>query len=52
LVYQVTAKFPKEEPYGFSKRLGFFGNQDSPLIEGKIVETERVLSGLIRVLRI
>ena len=34
-----------------SKRLGFMHNQDSSLIEEKIVETEKVLNGLIRSLR-
>ena len=34
-----------------SERLGFLGNQDSSLIEPKIVETEKVLNGLIRALR-
>ncbi|MBI4778575.1 four helix bundle protein [Candidatus Desantisbacteria bacterium] len=34
-----------------SKRLGFLCNQDSDLIEPKIVETEKVLNGLIRSLR-
>jgi len=34
-----------------SKRLGFLGNQDSSLIESKIVETEKVLNGLIRAVR-
>ena len=34
-----------------SKRLGFLHNEDSSLIEPKIVETERVLNGLIRALR-
>jgi four helix bundle protein len=34
-----------------SKRLGFLCNQDSSLIEPKIVETEKVLNGLIRALR-
>src|SRR5262245_60549676 len=36
---------------GLSKRLGFLCNQDSLLIEPKIVETEKVLNGLIRSLR-
>ena len=36
---------------GVSKRLGFLCNQDSLLIEPKIVETEKVLNGLIRALR-
>jgi four helix bundle protein len=36
---------------GLSKRLGFLCNQDSSLIEPKIVETEKVLNGLIRALR-
>ena len=48
MVYRVTAGFPKEELYGLSKRLGLLGNQDSSLIEQKIVETEKVLSSLIR----
>ncbi len=34
-----------------SKRLGFLCNRDSSLIEPKIVETEKVLNGLIRALR-
>jgi len=34
-----------------SKRLGFLLNQDSPQLEAKIVETEKVLNGLIRALR-
>jgi four helix bundle protein len=34
-----------------SKRLGFLRNEDSSLIESKIVETEKVLNGLIRSLR-
>ncbi len=34
-----------------SKRLGFLRNQDSSLVETKIVETEKVLNGLIRALR-
>jgi len=34
-----------------SIRLGFLDNQDSSLIESKIVETEKVLNGLIRALR-
>ena len=34
-----------------SKRLGFLRNQDSSLLEAKIIETEKVLSGLIRALR-
>ena len=36
---------------GVSKRLGFLCNQDSSLIEPKIVETEKILNGLIRALR-
>ena len=36
---------------GLSNRLGFLCNQDSSLIEPKIVETEKVLNGLIRALR-
>ncbi len=36
---------------GLAKRLGFLCNQDSSLIEPKIVETEKVLNGLIRALR-
>ena len=34
-----------------SKRLGFLCNQDSSLLEAKIVEAEKVLNGLIRALR-
>jgi len=34
-----------------SKRLGFLRNQDSSLLEAKIIETDKVLSGLIRALR-
>jgi four helix bundle protein len=98
LIYQITAKFPREELYGLtsqmrraavsvpsnivegcardtqayyqrfltmafgslrelhyqlslSKQLGFLGDQDSSMIEPKIVETEKVLNGLIRSLR-
>ena len=36
---------------GLSKRLGFLCNQDSSLIEPKIVEAEKVLNCLIRSLR-
>ena len=35
-----------------SMRLGFLGNQNSSLLEQKIVETEKVLGSLIRSLRI
>lgn len=34
-----------------SKRLGFLPNEDLSLIEPKVVETEKVLNGLIRALR-
>ena len=34
-----------------SKRLGFLRNRDSSLLEEKIVETEKVVNGLIRSLR-
>jgi four helix bundle protein len=34
-----------------SKRLGFLPNEDSSLIEPKVVETEKVLNGLICALR-
>ena len=34
-----------------SKRFGFLRNQDLSLLEPKIVETEKVLNGLIRALR-
>ena len=34
-----------------SKRLGFLSNEDLSLIEPKVVETEKVLNGLIRDLR-
>jgi len=35
-----------------AKRLGFLSNEDSSVIEPKIVETEKVLNGLIRALRV
>jgi len=34
-----------------SKRLSFLRNEDSSLLEPKVVETEKVLNGLIRALR-
>ena len=34
-----------------SQRLGFLPNEESSLIEPKVVETEKVLNGLIRTLR-
>ena len=34
-----------------SKRLGFLLNEDSSPLENKIIETEKVLNGLIRALR-
>ena len=34
-----------------SKRLGYLRDEDSSLIEPKIIETEKVLNGLIRALR-
>lgn len=34
-----------------STRLGFLEGQDTSLIEAKIIETEKVLNGLIRALR-
>ncbi|MHB1184272.1 MAG: four helix bundle protein [Desulfobulbia bacterium] len=36
---------------GLSKRLGLLCNQDAALIEPKIIETEKILNGLIRALR-
>lgn len=36
---------------GLSKRLGFLCNQDAELLEPNIIETEKVLNGLIRALR-
>jgi four helix bundle protein len=36
---------------GLSKRLGFMDKEESSLLESKIVETEKVLNGLIRSLR-
>lgn len=36
---------------GLAKRLGFLGEQDLALIEPKIVETEKVLNGLIKALK-
>jgi len=34
-----------------SKRLGFLPNEDSLLIEPKVIETEKALNGLMRPLR-
>ena len=34
-----------------SKRLGFLPNKDFSLIESEIIETEKVLNGLIKALR-
>ena len=34
-----------------SKRLGFLRSENSSLLEPKVVETEKVLNGLIRALR-
>ena len=34
-----------------SKRVGFLRNEDSSLLEPKVIETEKVLNGLIRALR-
>ena len=34
-----------------SKRLGFLPNEDSSLLEPTVIETEKVLNGLIRALR-
>ena len=34
-----------------SKRVGFLPNENSSLLEPKVVETEKVLNGLIRALR-
>lgn len=36
---------------GLSKRLGFLNEQDIPAVEEKIVETEKVLNGLIGALK-
>ncbi len=36
---------------GLSKRLGFLQGKDASLVEPKIIETEKVLNGLIRSLR-
>ena len=36
---------------GLSKRLGFIGTQDFSLVEQKVIETEKVLNGLICALR-
>lgn len=44
-VYRISSGFPKEE------RLGFLRNEDSSSIEPKIIETEKVLNGLIQSLR-
>jgi hypothetical protein len=35
----------------YSKRLGFMPSEDLLLIEPKVIETEKVLSGLMRALR-
>ena len=45
-VYRVTAGFPREELYGLIQV-----NRHSALIKPEIVETEKVLNGLIRALR-
>jgi len=37
--------------FSLSKRLGFLDNQESTLVEQNILETEKVLNGLIRALR-
>jgi four helix bundle protein len=36
---------------GLSKKLGFIGTQDFSLVEQKVIETEKVLNGLICALR-
>jgi four helix bundle protein len=36
---------------GLANRLGFIGDQEFSLIETKVIETEKVLNGLIRALR-
>jgi four helix bundle protein len=36
---------------GLSKRLGFLNEQNSPVVEEKIVEAEKVLNGLIGALK-
>ena len=36
---------------GLSKRLGFLNEQDIPVVEEKIVKTEKVLNGLIGALK-
>ena len=38
-------------PLNLSNRLGFLRNEDSSLLEPTVVETEKVLNGLIRALR-
>ena len=56
---QITLDFlPAFEPLrelryqlSLSKCLGFLPNQDFSLIEPKIIETEKVLNGLIKALR-
>ena len=34
-----------------AKRLGFLGNQDTSLVEEKIIEAEKIMNGLIRAMR-
>jgi len=36
---------------GLSERLGFLGSNDLSMVEPKVIETEKVLNGLIRTLR-
>jgi four helix bundle protein len=36
---------------GLSKRLGFLGDQSTAMLEPKIVETEKIMNGLIRAMR-
>ncbi len=37
--------------HGLAKQLGFFAGQDVSVLESKIIETEKVINGLIRSLR-
>ena len=40
-----------QDQVNLSERLGFLRNEDSSLLEPTVVETEKVLNGLVRALR-